>query len=253
VRVTFELITYDRWNGDSENFGRDLWDMRVVGGQPLIHTTFSNCGFFTNNNEQSFPDQYPWYPTHPAWTGAAAKKSLGYRTSQGRDSWGCDSTYKFDLTFPHTDPTLALQFQSQIKRHENKPYGFLSFRVMVVDRPIAADEKTLEGWWNDLADEDPVKAYNAVWSLIASGDAARAYIRDRLFTPPASPDAAPMNIDQTTTWEYGSFSNDTPQARQWWRAIHVLEAIGTDKAKAELNKIGYQGTPPGAPPDHWTK
>jgi hypothetical protein len=253
VRVVFDLVTFDRWNGDSENFGRDVWDLRVAGGQPLIHTTFSNCGFFDNNNEQSFPDQYPWYPTHVAWTGATTRQSLGYRTSQGNDSWGDDSTYHFDLTFPHSADTLALAFQSQIKNHENKPYGFLDFKVTTLNRGAPADARSLYGWWQDLSDEDPVKAYKAAWSMIATGDAAAAYLGLHLFTQPASSSPEPLNIDQQAVWDYGSFSNDTPEARQWWRALHVLEAIGTESARAKLQQLGYHGTPVGAPPDHWTR
>ena len=248
IHLTFELITYQPWNGDSQNFGRDLWDMRVVGGQPLIHTTFSDCGFFDDNNEQSFPDQYPWYPTHPGFTGATTQQSLGYKHSWGGNGpFGIDSTYLFDLTFPHTASTLKLQFKSQIKHHENKPYGFLNFKVETLDHPATASDAQLAAWWQDLGDEDPVKAYHAIWSLIATADQATTYIQHHL--PPRDP-AIPINIDQAAQFER-SFEYDTPQARQFARAIHVLEVINSPQSKQLLADIGYTGTPQGGPPTRW--
>jgi len=250
IHLTFELLTHDPWNGDSANFGRDLWDMRVVGGQSLIHTTFSNCGFFRNNNEQSFPDQYPWYPTHEGWTGTATKQSLGYTNSWGQGPMGTDSTYAFDLLFPHSADTLQLQFKSQIRRHEDKPYGFLNLKVETVDHPVAATDEQLAAWWKDLADEDPIKAYKALWSLVATADAATRYIRPRM--PPADP-SIPVNIDQKAMWEHGSFEYATPEARQRAREIHVLEAISSQEAKSILKQIGFDGTPQGGPPTHWDR
>jgi len=248
IHVTFDLITFEPWNGDSANWGRDLWDMRVEGGQPLIHTTFSNCGFFNDNNEQSFPDQYPWYPAHPGWTGAAAKQSLGWTNSWGGESYATDSTYAFDLYFPHTADTLRLRFQSQIKQHDNKPYGFLNFKVETIDQPTHATDDALGVWWNDLGGEDPLRAYHAAWSLIATADAATAYIHPRL--PPPDP-SIPLNIDQQKLWQHGSFQYDTPQQRQRARALHVLEVIHSPASIKILKDIGFAGTPQGAPPTRW--
>lgn len=249
VRVRFDLITFERWNGDSQYFGRDLWDCRVVGGQPLIHTTFSNCGFFSNNTEQSYPDQYPWYPIHPAWTGAAAHQTLGWQTSQGPDSWGDDSTYAIDVTFPHTGDELKLQFASQIKRHEKKQYGLLTFHVETVAGPAAMADEQMAATWADLAGDDPVKANAALWALAATGDAATAYAAAHL---PAHADPAPVNVDMAALFTAGSFQYQTPASRQLARATHLLEVIDTPAARAQLDKIGYFGTPQGGPPDQYT-
>lgn len=249
IHVTFDVLTFEPWNGDSKNFGRDLWDMRVVDGQPLIHTTFCNCGFFENNNEQSFPDQYPWYPTHAGWTGSASKQSLGFMTTWNRNgTFGTDSTYHIDITFPHTEPTLALQFKSQTKQHQNHPYGFLNFKVATVDHPVSTDDQQIAGWWNELAGEDPSVAYDAVWSLIATGDAATKYIQQHL--PPLD-HSIPINIDQSARAAHGSFQYSTPESRQFARAIHVLEVIHSPLSKKLLEDIGYTGTPQGAPPTRW--
>ncbi len=250
IRVKFRLITYEPWNGDSRSWGRDLWDMHVVGGQALIHTTFSDCGFFSDNNEQSFPDQFPWYPTHPAWTGAATHESMGFK-SHWHDEKGKtlidDSSYDFDITFPHTADTLKLQFRSQIKQHQNKPYGFLSFEVETVDHAAAADKTALAGWWMDLAGTDAVKAYHAVWSMVATGDAASDFIKANMPIP-ADTYGIPMSINLQQVWPYGCFACDTPAKRQRARAIHVLEAIGSPAAREMLREIGYAGTPQGGPP-----
>ena len=250
VRVRFLMLLYDRWNGDSQIFGRDVWDFRVVDGQPLLHTTFSNCGFFNNNNEQSFPDQYPWYPTHPAWTGAATKQTLGWRTGQETDTWGCDSQYDLDLTFPHVGKTLQLAFQSQIKQHEDKPYGFVRMRVDCVSGPAHLDPILFDTAWTTLAGDNAETAFTAAWQMIATGDAATAYIADHL-PKPADAAPAPVKVPMDRDWTPDQFQYNTPASRQLARALHVLEVIHTPAAMKLLDQFGVAPTPVGAPPDQW--
>ena len=281
VRVTFDLMVCDLWNGDQSYFGRDGWDVRVKGGQPLVHTTFSNMGFYYNNNDQSYPDQFPWYPVHPAFAGAAERQSHGYQTGNNGNHFGVDATYRFDLTFPHAADELTLLFNSAPVRHEGKTYGFLSFQVTAVGRATTPDAATLEQLWDALGDEDAAKANAAVWSLVAAGDTATAHVRAKLAVPATQPvvmttDAGDagnagdaenggdaggppkmpgmrvvraVNVDPDVPWVVDCFAYRTAGQRQRARAVHVLEAIGTPDATAVLRGVRYSGTPLAFPPD----
>jgi len=60
-------------------------------------------------------------------------------------------------------------------------------------QPKAPDEKTLVGYWQDLAREDPAKAWPALGALAAAGEAAAGFLKDRL--PPAGgPAADPQEV-----------------------------------------------------------
>jgi hypothetical protein len=64
LRCSFDLFLMGSWDGSSPTWGPGLFAVNVGGGdgRSLLYATFSNCGFFTNNNEQSFPDNYPARP-----------------------------------------------------------------------------------------------------------------------------------------------------------------------------------------------
>ena len=102
LRVSFDLLLMQSWDGSSKYWGECFWDLDVINGANLIHTTFGNCGFFCDNNEQAFPDNWPCGP-HPAWTGSVEHQTLGVIQSWGGPdrTFDCSSVYHFDLAFPH--------------------------------------------------------------------------------------------------------------------------------------------------------
>ncbi len=148
---------------------------------------------------------------------------------------------------------LACRAASNQRIRRVLPYGFLNFKVTVVDHAVKADESTLAGWWADLAGEDSVKAYTAVWKLVATGDTATSFIQTHMPPAPTEGVQPPLNIAQDGLWVYGCFQYDTPVLRQRARAIHVLEVIHSTASDQLLEKIGYKGTPVAAPPDRWVR
>lgn len=53
--------------------------------------------------------------------------------------------------------------------------------------PPALGTKDLEALWADLAGDDAAKAYQAIWKLVAAGDKAVAFLKDRLRPPELDP------------------------------------------------------------------
>jgi hypothetical protein len=68
IRVDFDLCVINPLDGSSPTWGPDVWDLSVVNGATLLHTTFDNCGFFSDNNEQAFPDEFNCGKPHPGWS-----------------------------------------------------------------------------------------------------------------------------------------------------------------------------------------
>jgi len=180
LRVTLDLFLIRSWDGSSTIWGTKIWDMAVVGGPTLIHSTFSNCGFFSDNNEQSFPDLFPCKPW-PAWTGAAEHQTLGYIQSWGgpERTFDTDSVYHFVLTFPAQGKSVALRFTSIMEKYKDKGWGLANVQVETLAAPLVQDRKVLEKWWNDLAGADPVAAFSASWGLIAAGDQTVDFIQQQ--------------------------------------------------------------------------
>ncbi|MGD0389735.1 MAG: hypothetical protein ABSC42_12360 [Tepidisphaeraceae bacterium] len=176
VHVTFDLLLLNSWNGCSPTWGPDIWACKLDDGPELLRTTFCNCGFFSDNNEQNYPDLYPTpdgEPPHDAWTGAAEHGTLGDMHSWGGPdrTFDCSTIYRMDWIFPHADSTLKLDFTSKpIKR--DKVFGFLSFHVETLAAAVPLTDDQLKQAWNDLGSDDAVAANSAVWRLIASGDSA---------------------------------------------------------------------------------
>jgi fibro-slime domain-containing protein/RHS repeat-associated protein len=110
VTVSFDLYVNDSWNGSTGSYSPDLWDLKVVGGQTLLHTTFAS-GYQTYGSlVQSYPNNYdplqPISTLFPSGTGASETRILGYYLT---DPWG-DGVYRLSFTFDHTNRDLALDF-----------------------------------------------------------------------------------------------------------------------------------------------
>ena len=175
VRVTFDLFLMKSWDGSSPSWGPGLLDIKLGGAdsRSLLHATFSNCGFFNDNNEQSFPDDYPSRP-YPAWTLATEHQTLGTIVSWGGENRTFDTSavYHMVFTFPHNTPDLVLQFKSSLPDNPRKPYGLSQMKVEALPQLAAYTAAELDALWLDLGSPDARKSYDARWKLIAAGDAA---------------------------------------------------------------------------------
>ena len=120
VTVSFDLLVIRSWDGSGHG-GPDIWDLSVSGGQTLLHTTFAN----PVERRQAYPGTYP-DEEHPARTGAAETNTLGF-TYQGDPS---DSVYHLSFTFPHSTPSLMLEFSaSGLEDLSNESWGLDNVEV----------------------------------------------------------------------------------------------------------------------------
>lgn len=188
VRLTLSLLMLQSVDGSSPIWGPDPWELRVLGGPRLLYTTFCNCGFFNDNNEQAFPDDYPW-AIHPGWTGAAEKQTLGYRQSWhgGEVDEDVSSVYRLTLVFPHEDKDLRLSLKALWSENAKKDesWGLERVKVETLDGPQKLAPEELEDLWRDLDSDDATRAFSALWALVGSGDQAVAFIRGKMIQPKA--------------------------------------------------------------------
>lgn len=116
VTLSFALFIIRSWDGNATATGKgpDVWDLRVGSGPTLLHTSFSNNGFFPGLDRQSYPDVFPG-SDHPARTGAAENNTLGYTfafLSPGIGTRAVDSVYLITRTFAHRSPSLTVHFSA---------------------------------------------------------------------------------------------------------------------------------------------
>lgn len=226
VRVAFDLLLTQSWDGSSRTWGESRWGLEVVDGPNLIDTTFGNCGFFSDNNCQNFPDNRP-FGAYPAWTGSVEHQTLGAIQSWGGPdrTFDCSSVYHFVLAFPHSDNEVKLCFQGFKK---DKPWGLRNVRVEALPGFAAHSPANLAGLWDKLAANDPVVAFKAKWDMIAGGPATVAFLAATLATSATGINSLP----------------GTPDALRLHRTREVLQVINTPDAAALLDKLGDQAAIP---------
>ena len=124
VTVSFDLFLINSWDG---NHDADIWDLIVVGGPTLLHTTFSNLDEF--DWWQAYPDAYPG-GSHPPHTGAVEVDTLGY-------GYYGNSVYHLIFTFTHSASDLTLAFSaSGLQELSDESWGLDNVEVRVV--PVAS-------------------------------------------------------------------------------------------------------------------
>jgi len=121
LTVAFDLLILKSWDGNSPTYGPDRWQLRVGTNAPLVDTTFSN------NPKVQTEGSYQDSPKAGAlqWTGAASTNTLGYK-------FFGDTTYHFEFTFAHFEPTFALHFSSSLfegKGSADESWGLDNVRV----------------------------------------------------------------------------------------------------------------------------
>jgi len=227
VRITFDLFVLYSWDGSSPIWGPCVFNCGLKDGRSLVHSSFCNCGFFNNNNEQSFPDSYPSRP-FPAWTLAKENQVLGYMQDWG-DGDGprdCSSVYHMVLTFPHAEDAIAFVFTSDSPQNIKKVYGLTNVRVETMPELKTFTAEQLAALWSDLGEDDPAASYNARWNLIAAGEPAVDFIGrhvDEIHVPARAPGPHPFPA--------------TDEEIKLQRARDVLDAIHSPAALQLKNKI----------------
>jgi len=132
--VSFDLFIIRTWDGNNTVAGPDIWDLSVVGGSTLLHTTFQNPHNLWSGDGQAYPGTYPG-GSYPSGTGASEINTLGYY-DQGVFQLGpMDMVYKLSFAFPHSASSLALSFSaSGLEGVGNESWG-LDNVVVAVPEP----------------------------------------------------------------------------------------------------------------------
>lgn len=126
VSFSFDWYAIGSWDGNNTTYGPDIFDISVVGGPTLLHSTFSV--FSESGYEQTYPDPYPG-PLHPARTGASENNTLGYSAPYV----AADSVYQFTYTFAHSDASLQVRFAGILNNigYPDEAWGIDNLRVSV--------------------------------------------------------------------------------------------------------------------------
>ena len=121
--IAFDLFVLKSWDGNSPQYGPDRFRLRVIDGETLLDTSFSNNP--KTAREGSFQD-YPLVQSPPQ-SGTVAVNRLGYQ-------FFGDSVYHLRYSFAHAAETLTLEFSSDMyegKGTEDESWGLDNVRVSV--------------------------------------------------------------------------------------------------------------------------
>jgi hypothetical protein len=112
LTVSIDLYIIKTWDGISTGYAQpDIWDLSVLNGPTLLHTTFGN---YVGIRRQSYPDNYP-DGDYESRTGAAENNTLGYTYFADGLNVPKDSVYNLSFTFPHSGNAVSLVFSSDIR------------------------------------------------------------------------------------------------------------------------------------------
>lgn len=137
LSVSFTLFVIDTWDGNNSYYGPSLWDLSVVGGPTLLHTTFSNAYAFETDFAQAFPGNYPG-GNFPGLTGAMEVGSLGYYRHAGYQGIG-DSVYKLTYDLSHTNSSIQMDFSYLPPGFPDDIWGLESVQVSVSQEPVVSN------------------------------------------------------------------------------------------------------------------
>jgi hypothetical protein len=232
LRLRFKLYVVGSWDGSNRVWGPDLWSLQVRGAQRLFFTTFCNMGDFSNNNAQSYPDEYPW-GGQKAWTGAAGKNSLHFPSGKSPTTNGDnlnDGVYPIEVVFPHSGGSLILDFAGIYNDppNEKQSWGVGDLEVVAMGAPPAVADGELPGLWDDLASGDPMRANTALWKMVTAGDRANTFITGKVAELEA---------------EVNDHKRGTPP-------VTGLEALRLHRAHRIIRLLGIQGANPCFRIDH---
>lgn len=116
VELAFDLLIMRAMDGSNGgDVGPDVFDVSVLNGPSLLHTSFATHSVETNRL-QSFPETFP-NGLHPPHTGAAETNTLGYTWDWrnyalwwDRGIGAMDAVYPLVFSFPHTTNTIQVRF-----------------------------------------------------------------------------------------------------------------------------------------------
>jgi sugar lactone lactonase YvrE len=160
LTVSLDLFVIRTWDGNYPAYGPDVWDLSVIGGANLLHTSFSGA---TPDNpvyeeaHQSFPGNHP-NGDYPARTGAVESNTLGFVAGP----YGVmDSVYHLTFTFPHHEAALALRFAGMgLQSVDDESWGLDNVEVRLATPNAVPAPAGLVAWWRAEGDAKDVLGRN---------------------------------------------------------------------------------------------
>ncbi len=134
AEVSFDLYLIQSWDGNNGYFGPDQWDLQVVGGAKLIHTTFGHGqpDNYIYPDGQAYPGDYPG-GRFRLFTGATETDTLGYTFG---NLGIMNSVYEQTYGFSHAGDTLQLDFSaSNLQALSDESWGIDNVSVRLIDAP----------------------------------------------------------------------------------------------------------------------
>ena len=120
IVVSFDLFVMASWDGNDLRWGPDIWTFIVDDSLTLVNASFST----KRSAEQSYPDVYQ-KASHPAYTGATERQTLGYEAGGVRDA-----VYAMHFSFPHDSDTVKLLFKGEgLQDITDESWGLDNIRV----------------------------------------------------------------------------------------------------------------------------
>jgi len=234
LHLTFDLYLILTWDG-SENWGPDVWSLDMGKDRRLINSTFNNCGFFSSNNTQTFPDWHPSSILYEGWTGATEKQSLGYISIWGKSkrTFTTDSVYHFDLLIPHSDSNLVFNFTSHCEDDkQDQSWGLDNVIIEAIPTPIALPKDGHRPLWQSLGGNDGMAAYRSMRVLVAAENEGVEFIKSHTDLGNGTAEKLLPLIEKLNAPSYADREQATQELIRLARPYHTFIA----KMKEELNE-----------------
>lgn len=141
LRISFELFVVGTWDGNgTPRNGPDLFDLSVLNGPTLLHTTFYNPGTELNAPAlQAYPADYP-LGNNKGYTGAHERNSLGlFMDESGMPR---DAVYQNAFTFTHRSDSVVLRFSvTGLEGLDNESWALSKVQVTALTLGAATPPK----------------------------------------------------------------------------------------------------------------
>lgn len=125
IHLAFDLYIIASWDGNSTEWGPDIFNLSVSGGPTLLNTTFSTHDY------QSYPENYSTGASYEWNTGASEVGTLGYTHMPFTNA-----IYHLEYTFSHSNSDLIINFAGiNLQQIEDESWGIDNVVISVIPEP----------------------------------------------------------------------------------------------------------------------